>query len=46
MESIKRQADTEAIIKSNQTLANALLHSQTQIQVYHLQTRSYSNIKH
>lgn len=37
MESLKRQADTEAIIKSNQTLANALLHSQT---------RSFSNIKH
>lgn len=45
MESLKRQANTEAIIKSNQTLANALLHSQTQIHVYHLQTRSFSKHK-
>lgn len=45
MESIKRQADMEAIIKSNQTFVNALLHSQTQIHVYHLQTRSFSKHK-
>ena len=30
------------ILKTNQTFANALLHSQIQIHVYHLQTKSYS----
>ena len=33
------------IIKTNQTFANALLHSQIQIHVYHLQTKSYSQHK-
>ena len=30
------------ILKTNQTFANALLHSQIQVHVYHLQTKSYS----
>lgn len=33
------------IIKTNQTFANTLLHSQIQIHVYHLQTNSYSQHK-
>lgn len=33
------------ILKTNQTFANALLHSQIQIHVYHLQTKSYSRHK-
>jgi hypothetical protein len=45
MESVRRQSDNEEIIKTNQTFSNALLHSQTQIHVYHLQTKSYSKHK-
>jgi hypothetical protein len=33
------------IIKTNQTFANALLYSQIQIHVYHLQTKSFSQHK-
>ena len=33
------------ILRTNQTFANALLHSQIQIHVYHLQTKSYSRHK-
>lgn len=33
------------IIKTNQTFVNALLHSQIQIHVYHLQTKSFSQHK-
>ena len=35
----------EDILKTNQTFANALLHSQIQIHIYHLQTHSYSRHK-
>jgi len=33
------------ILRTNQTFANALLHSQIQVHVYHLQTKSYSKHK-
>ena len=45
MQSVKKKAITDSIVKSNQTFANALLHSQIQTHVYHLQTRSFAKHK-
>lgn len=45
MENKKERISINNIIKSNQILANALFHSQIQIHVYHLQTKSYSRHK-
>ena len=45
MESIRKQIDNDAIIKSNQIFANALIHSRIQINVYYFQTDSYSKHK-
>ena len=45
MLSIKEKANIDSIIKSNQRFSNALLHSQIQTHVYHLQTRSFARHK-
>lgn len=45
MQTVRERSDIDIIIKSNQTFANALFHSQIQTHVYHLQTRSFSRHK-
>lgn len=39
---LRKNNDINSIVISNQCLINSLLHSRTQMRVYHLQTKSYS----